>query len=741
MRLLLTFVLLTAAAAAQAFPVNPEDFLCTADALAVAQGAANLSDGLHTVNLNWTPPTVQGGLTIVWYRVYRGTVSGGPYALLADCVPGASYTDRTVADTTTYYYVTTALEVGTGSSGPFIQETSQSNQAVAAIPVQDTIAASFTVGEILSQSLTTSDALARLTLDRRQPAETLATSDVLARAAAHPRGLSESVTTGDSLAATIPGFTANLSQSLVTSDVMQRNTIAARALLETLTTSDAISVPAPTQLLAWTGNSTATGTALYSSGAGVIPPTLFGLHFRFNENVQFSGAPCPATVLKYPNIPFGALRLWDTDTRWQNLNPSSGVFNFTCLDPYLALARTFNLGDVILTLSATPQWAAANPSVTSCDYSFFAPGDCSPPADLNSDGTGTNQHWRDYLYALGVHIAGLASATYMAPTYFELWNEFTRGTGVTSCTESAGTQAWLGTCTQMVRLAQDANCILTGRPITITATSQTCTAGHMNEPAVGLLPNARILTPNAGTEPPDITLWGTYLNTTGALLNVDKLAVHAYAYQGLGTTVPDGSSLAGSASGVPQQWTNTVGALPSSGAAFGLATWSSEGSWASTAQNLPDQNMQEGYVARYYLVGWSSGFREMYWYAVNNSYGTLINQNMFNGCNDGGTGLGCPTLAATGWTAVYNWMVGNVMTVPCTVDASGNIWSCGLKTAGGVNQLAVWDSSQSCTPCTYSTYSYPATFTKYYTLDSGPSTTPLLGGTVQIGWKPILLSQ
>lgn len=738
MRLLLTLVLLTAAAAAQAFPVNPAEFLCTADHLAIASAPANLSDGQHTVNLSWMAPTEPSGYVVGWYRVYRGTVSGGPYALLADCVTSTSYVDSTVSDTTTYYYVTMAMTIINGSG---ISESAYSNQSVAAIPVQDAIAVVFTNGVLLGETLNTSDSLVRGTVAQRPLAETLTTSDALARQAAFARTMAESLTTLDTLAANVPGFNANLSESLTISDVIQRRTVASRALGETLTTSDAINVPPPIQLLSWTGDSTATGTAIYSSGAGVIPPTLFGLHFRFNENVQLAGAPCPSVVLKYPNIPFGALRLWDTDTRWQNLNPSSGVFNFACLDPYLALARTFNLGDVIMTLSATPQWAASNQSVTSCDYSFFAPGDCSPPADLNADGTGTNQHWRDYIYALGAHIAGLASATYMAPTYFELWNEFTRGTGITSCTESAGTQAWLGTCAEMVRLAQDANCILTGRPITITATSQSCTAAGMNEPAVGLLPNARILTPNAGTEPPDINLWGTYLNTTGALLNVDKLAVHAYAYQGLGTTIPDGSSIIGFASGVPQQYANTESALPTSGAAFGLTTWSSEGSWGSTPLNLPDPNMDEGYVARYYLVGWSSGFREMYWYAVNNSYGTLINQNMFNGCNDGGTGLGCPTLAATGWTAVYNWMVGNVMTVPCTVDASGNIWSCGLKTAGGVNQLAVWDSSQSCTPCTYSTYSYPATFTKYYTLDSGPSTTPLLGGTVQIGWKPILLSQ
>jgi hypothetical protein len=593
-------------------------------------------------------------------------------------------------------------------------------------------------------------------------------------------------------------------------------------------------LPAPTapSAPAITGEAIASGQAIFTQGPGIIPASLFGLHFRFNENVQLYGAGCPAVVLKYPNLPYGSLRLWDTDTRWQNLNLSSGVFNFACLDPYLALARTAGLTDVILTLSSTPNWAASDPSVNDCDYAFFQLGDCSPPIDLNSDGTGTNQPWRDYMYNLGSHIAGLSPTTYMVPTYFEMWNEFTRGSGSTDCTESAPQQSWLGTCEQLVRMAQDANCILTGRAITITATGTTCTAANMNEPAVGLLPQARILTPNAGSNSTvDIDLWGTYLATTGALLNVDRLGVHPYFYQGLGTTLPDGSSFAGTAVGLPAQYGVVESLLP--GAAFGMSLWGTEFSWGSTAQNLPDANMDEGAVARAYLVGWSAGFRELYWYAVNNSYGTLINQNGINGCNDGGTQLGCPTLAATGWKAVYSWMVGNQMSTPCAADATGNIWSCGLVKAGSMKELAVWDSSQGsaavtvnvatsggvCSvgaPCVVATtmngaglssasnwstvpipvgssyisfsakpgwgyllvtgyattstlndtlllsdpfhvvsagsgisgeifgnsfYSYSGTYTKYYTLDSGSSTTALSGGTVAIGWKPILLSQ
>ena len=46
----------------------------------------------------------------------------------------------------------------------------------------------------------------------------------------------------------------------------------------------------------------------------VVPPQYFGMHY-------VKGQP-------WPTIPFGSLRLWDTDTRWQQMNPVSGVYRF-----------------------------------------------------------------------------------------------------------------------------------------------------------------------------------------------------------------------------------------------------------------------------------------------------------------------------------------------------------------------------------------------------------------------------
>ena len=94
---------------------------------------------LILLNLLFFPPSFAAGQSVVlsWdastskvagYDVFRGTVSGGPYSQInGSIVNGTSFTDSTVQQGKTYYYVTTAVS----SSG---MQSSFSNQTVAAIP-------------------------------------------------------------------------------------------------------------------------------------------------------------------------------------------------------------------------------------------------------------------------------------------------------------------------------------------------------------------------------------------------------------------------------------------------------------------------------------------------------------------------------------------------------------------------------------------------------------------------------
>ncbi|MGH9326848.1 MAG: DUF4082 domain-containing protein [Terriglobia bacterium] len=81
--------------------------------------------GAQSVTLNWV---ASSSSSIVGYNVFRGALSGGPYAQLnSSLVTATTYTDSTVGAGQTYYYVTTAESAGGSQSA-------DSNQAFAVIP-------------------------------------------------------------------------------------------------------------------------------------------------------------------------------------------------------------------------------------------------------------------------------------------------------------------------------------------------------------------------------------------------------------------------------------------------------------------------------------------------------------------------------------------------------------------------------------------------------------------------------
>jgi len=82
----------------------------------------------HTVALTWIASTT---LTVTGYNVYRSSVSGTGYAKINSSLilaPLVSYTDTTVQNGTTYYYVATA-EDASGSESAY-----STPQAQAIIP-------------------------------------------------------------------------------------------------------------------------------------------------------------------------------------------------------------------------------------------------------------------------------------------------------------------------------------------------------------------------------------------------------------------------------------------------------------------------------------------------------------------------------------------------------------------------------------------------------------------------------
>jgi hypothetical protein len=78
----------------------------------------------HTVSLTWS----ESGSGISGFNVYRTTTSGSGYTKInATLVPTMNYTDSSVQNTTTYFYVTTAVDANGNESG-------YSNEASAIVP-------------------------------------------------------------------------------------------------------------------------------------------------------------------------------------------------------------------------------------------------------------------------------------------------------------------------------------------------------------------------------------------------------------------------------------------------------------------------------------------------------------------------------------------------------------------------------------------------------------------------------
>jgi len=79
----------------------------------------------HAVTLNWNASASSG---VAGYNVYRGTVSGGPYARMnSSAVTITSYNDDAVQSGQTYFYVVTSISLND-------VESSFSNEVMAPVP-------------------------------------------------------------------------------------------------------------------------------------------------------------------------------------------------------------------------------------------------------------------------------------------------------------------------------------------------------------------------------------------------------------------------------------------------------------------------------------------------------------------------------------------------------------------------------------------------------------------------------
>jgi len=421
-----------------------------------------------------------------------------------------------------------------------------------------------------------------------------------------------------------------------------------------------------------------------SAKGQTIPLTNFGLH------IDYVGTP-------WPTISFGAQRFWDSDTAWAQINTASGVWDWTMTDTRINAALA-NHVDILFDLARTPPWAQCAGNDTSCgsgqgdsvcnSYNQGGwqggPGQCYPPGDLNVDGTGANQHWIDWVTALATRYKGEIK-------FYEIWNEPTAPI------------MWQGTTAQLVRMTQDARCIIIGTGCSPLST--------YTQKAID--PSAQITTPAYVTDTGInvATAMNEYLSAGGGQY-VDVISYHGYVQW----PAPPEDAVTDAA---PLQ---NVLATAGQG---NKPLFSTEGGYGAKVL-ITDTDQETAWIARFVLLMQSINVARSYWYAWDGA--TTPFWYPTTGVDIGGTT----------YNEMTTWLVGATLSSPCS--AVGTVWQCGYTRPGGYKSIAVWDTSQSCnnSVCTYSKFTIPAGY-DYSTTIAGVKT-QTNGSTVQIGLKPILLS-
>ena len=117
---------------------------------------------------------------------------------------------------------------------------------------------------------------------------------------------------------------------------------------------------------------------------------------------EFVGVTTNTDTGLMPSFPVGSVRFWDTDTRWQQLQPEPGRFDWDTLDKMVGGAAEAGL-PMLFTFGGTPAWASpASPRSAYGDGSRTG-----PPTDLGD--------WQRFVHAVVHRFHGRIGA-------YELWD-------------------------------------------------------------------------------------------------------------------------------------------------------------------------------------------------------------------------------------------------------------------------------------------------------------------------------
>jgi hypothetical protein len=283
-----------------------------------------------------------------------------------------------------------------------------------------------------------------------------------------------------------------------------------------------------------------------------IPHTYFGLHIH---------RAASGTV--WPEADFGSWRLWDTHTRWLDLEPQKGKWDFTELDKLVALGEQHHK-QMLLTLGQTPTWASSLPT----EKSAYGSGAAAPPANL--------EDWREYVRTVGTRYRGRIQA-------YEIWNEPNLP------------DFYRGSVEQLAQLTDAA-------------------AIELKKIDPGIL----VVTPSA-VGGSGVDWLAKFLNAGGA--KADVIGFHFY----VSPEDPE-ASLKVIARIQNTMRANGAGSTPLWNTEFGYAvankTSQERPEWAkhSIYARILAEDEASAFIARTLILNWAAGVQRVFWYAFDNAY-------------------------------------------------------------------------------------------------------------------------
>lgn len=180
-----------------------------------------------------------------------------------------------------------------------------------------------------------------------------------------------------------------------------------------------------------------------------ITAAYFGVHFHRLLVLPHENA----VQTLWPPLSFGTVRLWDSVTRWADIAPHGGEWDFERIDHYVNTAVAHG-ATVLYTLGSTPRWASARPN-EACPY---GQGCGAEPVRL--------AHWEEYIRRTAQRYGKRIAA-------YELWNEpnfsdIPRDRGISGF--------YTGSVFQMVEMARVARKVLDD----YSPDAKLCTPGFVN---------------------------------------------------------------------------------------------------------------------------------------------------------------------------------------------------------------------------------------------------------------------